>query len=86
MVSWGDVEFLINHWYQEASHDVWYDIIELDSELDDFHNIEPIGAAERSVLDWAICDIGKQRSELIEDLRPQVRLAAADRCARKSLR
>ena len=86
MASWMDVEFLMTQWYQEASDIAWYEIIAIDSELDDLLSIEPMSAAERSIVSWAVHDLAQQKADLMEDHRPQVRLAAADRQTNKSLR
>ena len=86
MASWMDVEFLMIQWYQEAIDDAHLEIIAIDSELDDLLSIRAESAAERSIQAWAIRDLTQQKADLIEDHQPQIRLAAADRQANKSLR
>ena len=86
MASWMDVDFLMTQWYQEASVDAHYEIIALDSEVDDLLSIRAKSAAERSIRIWAIHDLSQQKADLMEDHRPQVRLATADRQTNKSLR
>jgi hypothetical protein len=86
MTSWVDVEFLVTHWYHDADRIVWCDLWALDSELDDLLSIEPTSAAERSILSWAVHDIAQQKADLMEELRPQLRLTTTDRWSHKSLR
>ena len=86
MASWVDVEFLVTHWYHDADRIVWCDLWALDSELDDLLSIEPTSAAERSILSWAVHDIAQQKADLMEELRPQLRLTTTDRWSHKSLR
>ena len=81
-----DVEFLMTQWYQEASVDAHYEIIAIDSDMDDLFSTRARSAAERSIKVWAIHDLIQQKADLMEDYQPQVRLAAADRQTNKSLR
>ena len=79
MASWADVEFLITVWYQEATHDAGYDLVEVESELDDLLRIVLTGNAERSIMTWATSELNGQWGDIVEGVRPELRLSTTDR-------
>jgi len=83
MATWVDVECLMAYWYREGDHNVWADWAELGQELE---ALDTFGPEDRAILADVREDLIDQMVCVAEELRPQLRLATADRRARKSLR
>ena len=86
MASWVDVEFLVTHWYHDADRIAWCDLLAVESDLDDLNGIVPTGNKERYTIAELTMDLQDQLAIISYELMPQLRLATADRRARKSLR
>ena len=88
MATWVDVECLMAYWYREGDHNVWADWAELGQELEALavHPLDTFGPEDRAILADVREDLNDQMVYVAEELRPQLRLATADRRARKSLR
>ena len=101
MATWVDVECLMAYWYREGDHNVWADWAELGQELEaladnvwadwaelrqELEALDTFGPEDRAILAEVRKDLIDQMVCVAEELRPQLRLATADRRARKSLR
>ena len=86
MASWVDVEFLVTRWYHEADCIAWCDVWAVESDLDDLNSIVPTSNKDRYIIAEMTMDLQDQLATISYELMPQLRLATADRRARKSLR
>ena len=74
-------------WYIEGDCDAWADWAELPNELEvlDVHPLDTFGPEDRAILADVREDLNDQMWYVTEGLRPQLRLASADRRTTKSL-
>ena len=88
MATWVDVECLMAYWYREGDHNAWAEWAELGQELEALavHPLDTFGPEDRAILADVREDLIDQMVCVAEELRPQLRLATADRWSHKSLR
>ena len=87
-MSWADVEFLMAHWYKEGAGDAWADLAEMEQDAEAMTSVEHLfdTPEERAILADMRKDLDDRLASAAGELRPQLRLATADRRSRKSLR
>ena len=90
MPTWQDIEDVMAYWYREGDFNAWADLVEIQQDQGDLSAIRCCVAdtflpEERAIL----ADMHEELCDLLaytaDELRPQLRLAAADRRASKSL-
>ena len=89
MPTWQDIEDLMAYWYRECDFNAWADLVEIQQDQEDLSATQQHRAnasrPERAILadrHEELCDL---LAYTADELRPQLRLAAADRRASKSL-
>ena len=90
MPTWQDIEDVMAYWYREGDFNAWADLAEIQQDQGDLSAIRCCVAdtflpEERSIL----ADMHEELCDLLaytaDELKPRLRLAAADRRANKSL-
>ena len=93
MTPWQDIEDVMAFWLREGARNAWEDFDEIRKDQKDLCEIQKHVAdrsftyrpEERAILAELHVDLNVMLALVAEELRPQLRLAAADRWAMKSL-
>ena len=87
-MSWQDVESVMDFWYREGAARAWGDVAELEQGLEDLAtNTHIFETPEDRVIQGELRqDLQDQLTFAADELRAQLRLAAADRQASISMR
>ena len=89
-MSWQDIDFVMTAWLKESDAEAWSDWLELKADLDaladNVHLFESQGFAGRFIHREIWQDLQDQILYTADELRPHLRLAAADRQASITLR
>ena len=90
MPTWQDIEDVMANWYRECDFNAWADLVEIQQDQEDLsatqqHMADTFLPEERSILADMHEDLCDLLAYTADELRPQLRLAAADRRASKSL-
>ena len=90
MPTWQDIEAVMAYWYQEGDFNAWADLVEIQQDREDLsvtqqHMANKFLPEERSILADMHEDLCDLLAYTADELRPQLRLAASDRRASKSL-
>ena len=87
-MAWQDIESLVIFWYRDSAVAAWDDCAELEHELDALASVEHLWTTpeERAINAEMHEDLIDMMSFTADELRPQLRLAAASRQAALSLK
>ena len=87
-MAWQDIESLMIFWYRDSAAAAWDDCAELEQELEALASVEHMwkSSNERAIHLEMHDDLLDQLSFTADELRPQLRLAAASRQAALSLK
>ena len=90
MPTWHDIEDVMAFWYRESDRIAWVDLAEIQRDQEDLsatqqHMANKFLPEERSILADMHEDLCDLLAYTADELRPQLRLAASDRRASKSL-
>ena len=90
MPTWQDTEDVMAYWYREGDFNAWADLAEIQQDHEDLsatqqHMADSFLPEEHSILADMHEDLCNMLAYTADELRPQLRLAASDRRASKSL-
>ena len=91
MPNWQDIEYVMAHWYHEGDREAWADLAGIQKDqvalsATQQHMTNTFRGEDRAIMAELQDDVDDLMAYTADELRPQLRLGAADRRGSKSLR